>query len=184
MIIAGKALPLRIDNIDTDQIIAAEHLKTLARKGLGQHAFANLRSVCPALTDARYAGAPILITGKNFGCGSSREHAVWAMLDLGIKAVIAPSFSDIFSGNAFKNALLTVALDEVDVAKLLEFANSHDVSVDLETQIVGSGHTCFSFEFDVFQRECLLAGSDEIHLTLKHEGAIAAYEAKVRRKAF
>jgi len=178
MIITGKALTLTIDNIDTDQIIAAEHLKTLTQAGLGKHAFANLLQACPALTDVERADAPILVAGRNFGCGSSREHAVWAMLDRGIKAVIAPSFSDIFASNAFKNGLLAIVLDEGDIAKLLEFTADQPVTIELDAQMVRSGDLSLRFELDPFRRDCLLTGCDEISLTLQEEPAITAYELR------
>ena len=176
--VEGRAVPLGLANVDTDVIIPARHLKTVQRAGLGRFAFETLRAVPGNAFDSR-AGAPILIAGANFGCGSSREHAAWALADLGIRAVIAPSFSDIFSGNAFKNGILTVVLPEADVARLLTVAEEHALTVDLETMTVTSPlQDRFVFELDTFRRECLLGGLDEIALTLASEAAIRAYEMR------
>jgi len=130
------------------------------------------------IDDPAYAGAPILIAGNNFGCGSSREHAAWALGDLGIRVVIAPSFSDIFSGNAVKNGILPVVLPQAAVDRLLEVARSGEpITVDLETQTVTTPfQDRFEFSLDPFRRDCLLHGTDEIALTLASEAAIAAYE--------
>ena len=178
--IEGRAYPLGLKNVDTDVIIGAEYLKTIRRTGLGQHAFETVRSVPGnVFEDPALAGAPILIAGDNFGCGSSREHAVWALLDLGISAVIAPSFSDIFSGNAFKNGIVTVVLDQPAVDRLLQVAQDYPITVDLETMTVTSPlQDRFTFELDPFRRECLMQGLDEIALTLTSEAAIDAYEMR------
>ena len=176
----GRAIPLGRPNVDTDVIISAEHLKTVSRLGLGRHAFGAIRGE-PGnpFDDPAFAGAPILIAGDNFGCGSSREHAAWALADLGIRAVIAPSFSDIFSGNAFKNGILTVALPQAAVDRLLSVAREVPLSVDLESMMVTSPlQDLFAFELDPFRRECLLGGLDEIALTLASEAAIRAYELR------
>jgi 3-isopropylmalate/(R)-2-methylmalate dehydratase small subunit len=161
-------------------IIGAEHLKTTQRSGLGRHAFGSIRAEAGnVFDDSAFAGAPILIAGDNFGCGSSREHAAWALADLGIRVVIAPSFSDIFSGNAFKNGILTVVLPQTAVDRLLSVAEELPLTVDLETMTVTSPlQDRFSFELDPFRRECLLGGLDEIALTLAHEAAIRAYEVR------
>ena len=133
----GRAYPWGAKNIDTDVIIPAHWLKTISREGLGRGAFETVRAQDGNIfDDERYSGSPILIAGDNFGCGSSREHAAWALLDLGIKAVIAPSFSDIFSGNAFKNGILTVVLPQEQVDRLLEVAQTDEISIDLENQTV------------------------------------------------
>ena len=173
----GRAYPLGLKNVDTDLIIAAAHLKTIRRGGLGAHAFETLRRQPGNIfDDPRYRGAPILIAGDNFGCGSSREHAAWALADLGVRAVVAPSFSDIFSSNAFKNGIATVVLDQASVDRLLDAAE-HNISVDLEAMAVASSAgDLFTFEMDPFRRECLLNGLDEIALTLANETAIRAYE--------
>ena len=178
--IEGRAYPLGTANIDTDCIIAAEHLKTISRSGLGAHAFAALRrGHRTVFDDPAFAGANILIAGANFGCGSSREHAVWALTDLGIAAVIAPSFSDIFAGNAFKNGLLTVALDQSDIDRLLVVAESEPITIDLETMTITTPfQDRFTFALDPFRRLCLLEGADEIALTLANDAAITSYEAR------
>ncbi len=179
-LLQGPAYPLGRKNIDTDVIIGAEHLKTITRAGLGRHAFETIRrETGNVFDDSRYAGAPILIAGDNFGCGSSREHAAWALDDLGIRAVIAPSFSDIFSGNAFKNGIVAVVLDQLAVDRLLEVAAEHPLTVDLETMTVTTPlQDRFPFHLDPFRRECLMGGLDEIGLTLASEAAISAYEAR------
>src|SRR3954471_8088136 len=132
--VEGRAIPLGRANIDTDIIIPAEYLKTVAREGLVRFAFETIRpEPGNVFDDPAHAGATILIAGDNFGCGSSREHAVWAMLELGIRAVIAPSFSDIFAGNAFKNGLVTVALPQAAVDRLMAVAQDQPIRVDLVT---------------------------------------------------
>jgi 3-isopropylmalate/(R)-2-methylmalate dehydratase small subunit len=178
-IIEGRAIPFGRANVDTDLIIPAAHLKTISRIGLGRYAFAPLRqSPGSVFDDPAWIGAPILIAGDNFGCGSSREHAVWALADMGIEAVIAPSFSDIFASNAFKNGLLCVALDQASVDALLDMAQRHPLRIDLETMTVGAGNESWPFTLDPFRRQCLVEGLDEIGLTLANDAAIAAYEAR------
>ncbi len=181
--IEGRAIPLGARNVDTDVIIPAQWLKTVSREGLGKGAFETLRAVPGnVFDDPAFAGAPILIAGDNFGCGSSREHAAWALLDLGIKAVIAPSFSDIFSGNAFKNGILTVELPQDQVDRLLEVAREHPISIDLEQQVVTTPYQDrYSFVVDPFRKHCLLNGLDEVGLTLERSDAIGAYEARTAR---
>jgi len=178
--IAGRAYPFGRKNIDTDVIIPARWLKTITRDGLGRGAFESLREDPDNLFDsAEFSGSPILIAGDNFGCGSSREHAAWALLDLGITCVIAPSFSDIFSGNAFKNGILTVVLPQEQIDRLLEVAKSDSIEVDLESQIVTTRfQDRFSFEIDPFRKHCLMEGLDEVGLTLKQDAQISAYEAR------
>jgi len=176
--VEGRAYPLGLKNVDTDVVIPAAYLKTITRDGLGKHAFETIRAVPGnVFEDQRFSGAPILIAGDNFGCGSSREHAAWALNDLGVEAVIAPSFSDIFSSNAFKNGIVTVVLDQAAVDRLLEVAQDYPISVDLETMTVTSPlQDRFTFELDPFRRECLMRGLDEIGLTLASEAAISEYE--------
>ena len=178
--IHGRAIPFGRRNVDTDLIIAAAHLKTLRRAGLGRHAFAAVRAEAGnVFDDPAYAGAPILIAGDNFGCGSSREHAAWALADMGVEAVIAPGFSDIFAGNAFRNGIAAISLRHDEVARLLDVAREHVINVDLETMIVSSpSGDRFGFEMDDFRRECLMAGLDEIALSLSYEAAIRAYEVR------
>jgi 3-isopropylmalate/(R)-2-methylmalate dehydratase small subunit len=176
--VEGRAYPLGLANIDTDVIIAADHLKTISRFGLGRYSFETIRGEAGnVFDDPVYAGAPILVAGENFGCGSSREHAAWALADLGVRAVIAPSFADIFAGNAFKNGIVTVELDQPAVDRLMEIARDYPLRVDLDTMTVTSPlQDRFAFEMDSFRRECLLEGRDEIALTLLSEAAIRSYE--------
>ncbi len=176
--IEGRAIPLGLKNVDTDVIIPAHWLKTVSREGLGAGAFETLRAA-PGnpFDDPDFAGAPILVAGDNFGCGSSREHAAWAMLDLGLTAVIAPSFSDIFAGNAFKNGILAVELPQEQIDRLLEVAREQPIAIDLENQVVTTPfQDRFSFAIDPFRKRCLLEGLDEIGLTLAREDAVARHE--------
>ncbi|UUR08345.1 3-isopropylmalate dehydratase small subunit [Sphingomonas glaciei] len=176
--VCGRAYPLALDNIDTDLIIPAEHLKTVTRAGLGRFAFEALRAQPGnVFDDPHFAGAPILLALANFGCGSSREHAAWALADLGVRAVIAVSFSDIFASNAFKNGIAAISLDKAAVQSLIEAAPDHAITVDLEQQLVRSANGHFyPIHMDPFRRQCLLAGQDEIALTLQSEAAISAFE--------
>jgi 3-isopropylmalate/(R)-2-methylmalate dehydratase small subunit len=179
--LTGIAIPFGQANVDTDIIIPARWLKALTRKGLGAGAFEALRADPGNVFDQpRYRGAPILLAGANFGCGSSREHAPWALADMGVRVVIAPSFADIFAGNAFKNGLLLVELPQEAVDRLMAVAPEAELTVDLEAQTVTTPlGDRFSFTIDPFRRECLLAGRDEIALTELEEPAIAAYEARL-----
>ena len=179
--VEGRAYPLGLKNVDTDIIIPAEWLKTISRTGLGKGAFQSLRAVeGNVFDDPEFTGSPILIAGDNFGCGSSREHAAWAMADLGISAVIAPSFSDIFSGNAFKNGLLAIVLPQAAIDRLMEVAKTDPIHIDLETQTVTTPfQDRFEFEIDPFRKHCLLNGVDEIGLTLKSSDAISGYENRL-----
>jgi len=182
--IEGRAFPLGRANIDTDIIISAEHLKTLTRVGLGKHAFEVVKAE-PGnpFDDPDFVGATILIAGDNFGCGSSREHAAWAIADMGIRAVIAPSFSDIFAGNAFRNGIATIELPQPAVDRLLAVARTDSISVDLETlTVTTSRQDRFPFDLDPFRLECLKAGADEIGFTRKFAGKIKAFEDRVSRQ--
>jgi 3-isopropylmalate/(R)-2-methylmalate dehydratase small subunit len=185
----GLVAPLDRVNVDTDQIIPKQFLKRIERTGFGEFLFFDWRHT-PAgkagepfvLDDPRYRGASILVTGKNFGCGSSREHAVWALADFGFKVVIAPSFADIFANNSTKNGFLNVALREDEVAEMMrrvrEEAN-YRLTVDLEQcRVYDDSGFSASFQIDEFVRQCLLEGLDDIGLTLQHESEIAAYEKK------
>ncbi|MBA3054868.1 MAG: 3-isopropylmalate dehydratase small subunit [Sphingomonadales bacterium] len=180
--ITGKAYPFGRKNVDTDVIIPAHWLKTITREGLGRGCFETVRKEPGnVFDDPAYAGAPILVAGDNFGCGSSREHAAWALLDMGIHAVIAPSYSDIFSGNAFKNGILAVVLPQEAVDRLLEVARTDPIHIDLETQTVTTPfQDRFTFEIDPFRKHCLMDGLDEVGLTLARQEAIAAYESKAK----
>jgi len=178
--VEGKILPLNRADVDTDQIIPAQYMKRIERTGYGPFAFAAWRKDPDfVLNDRRYEGAPILVTGPNFGCGSSREHAPWALEGLGIRAIIAPSFADIFRNNCAKVGILTVVLPQEDIDKLIaraEDAPGYGAVVDLEEQTVTFGGEVRRFEIDPFVKHCLLHGLDDISLTLRHEDAIAAFE--------
>ncbi|MCZ8368860.1 MAG: 3-isopropylmalate dehydratase small subunit [Porphyrobacter sp.] len=178
--VEGRAIPLGLKNVDTDIIIPAKWLKTISREGLGAGAFEALRAEPGnVIDDPDYAGATLLIAGDNFGCGSSREHAAWALGDMGIRVVIAPSFSDIFSGNAVKNGILPVVLPQDAVDRLLEVAREGvAITVDLESQTVTTPYQDrFTFTIDPFRRECLLGGLDEVGLTMARGEAIGGFEA-------
>jgi 3-isopropylmalate/(R)-2-methylmalate dehydratase small subunit len=175
-------------NVDTDQIIPKQFLKRVERTGFGQFLFYDWRFLTDgqldpsfSLNEPRYLGASILIAGKNFGCGSSREHAPWALADYGFHSIIAPSFADIFANNCMKNGLLPVVLTDAEVSELMRRARESDgyqITVDLE-QKTASDANGFSATFEIgdFQRHCLLKGLDDIGLTLQHETEIANYEA-------
>ncbi|MBC2652026.1 3-isopropylmalate dehydratase small subunit [Novosphingobium aerophilum] len=180
--IEGKAYPFGRKNVDTDVIIPAQWLKTISREGLGKGCFESVRQEPGnVFDDPAYQGASIVIAGDNFGCGSSREHAAWALLDMGVRAVIAPSYSDIFSGNAFKNGILAVVLPQEAVDRLLEVAKTDPIHIDLESQTVTTPfQDRFTFEIDPFRKHCLINGLDEVGLTLARDSAIAAYEDRAR----
>lgn len=186
----GLAAPLDAANVDTDQIIPKQFLQKVSKLGFGKHLFHDWRFLDDAgeqpnpefiLNAPRYAGASILLARENFGNGSSREHAPWALADYGLRAIIAPSFADIFYGNALNNGLLVVRLkpEEVDALFKLVAANEgQTITVDLEHQQVRAGELCFDFTIDEFRRYCIMNGLDNIGLTLQHGDAIDAYEAK------
>ncbi len=185
----GLVAPLDRVNIDTDQIIPKQFLKRIERTGFGEFLFYDWRFSADGKKNAdfvlhqpRYRDATILVAGRNFGCGSSREHAVWSLADFGFRVVIAPSFADIFANNSLKNGLLTVSLMETEIAEIMRRAESvenYKLAVDLEKMIVEDkrGFSA-SFTMEPFARHCLLHGLDDIGLTLQHEDAIAAYEAE------
>jgi 3-isopropylmalate/(R)-2-methylmalate dehydratase small subunit len=179
--LTGVAVPFGAENVDTDAIIPARFLKTVTRAGLGQYAFSTLREDPGNLFDTpRNTGAPVLIAGDNFGCGSSREHAPWALADMGFRVVIAPSFADIFAGNAFKNGMLLVALPQDQVDRLMEVAATEPLTIDLENQVVTTPfQDRFEFAVDPFRKTCLLGGLDEIGLTLAMDSQIGAYETRL-----
>src|SRR5690349_5711528 len=186
----GIVAALPRDNVDTDQIIPKQFLKRIERTGYGVVLFFDWRydrdgnpDRAFPLNAPQYRGATILIAGKNFGCGSSREHAVWALRDYGFRAIIAPSFADIFANNCVKNGLLTVVLRPEEIAQLItcEASGPRTWKIDLEQcRVSGSGGLEARFSIDPFARTCLLEGLDEIGMTLKHEAEIAAYEQKRR----
>ena len=187
--LTSTAAPLDRTNVDTDQIIPKQFLKRIERTGYGDFLFFDWRRNAagdpdPAfvLNDARYKGAQILIAGKNFACGSSREHAAWSLSDYGFRAVIAPTFADIFFSNAGKNGIVLARLTEDEVAQLLHNAktiSNYQLTVSLEAQTVTDNHGfSASFEVDPFRKFCLLEGLDDIGLTLRHAAALDSFEAK------
>ena len=189
--LTGVAAPLPMINVDTDMIIPKQFLKTIKRTGLGKNLFDEMRFTPDGkerpdfvLNRPAYRKASILVTGANFGCGSSREHAPWALLDFGIRCVIAPSFADIFYNNCFKNGILPIKLPQDDIDKLMDDAArgaNAVVSIDLEKQeIRGPDGGCIKFDLDPFRKHCLLNGLDDIGLTLGKAPAIASFEAKSR----
>lgn len=193
----GLAAPLDKANVDTDQIIPKQYLKSIYRTGFGVSLFDDWRYLDPGepgidhstrrlnpdfvLNHDRYQGASVLLARQNFGCGSSREHAPWALMEFGFRAIVAPSYADIFYNNSFKNGLLPVILPADQVDALFAYVEANEgaqVTVDLESMTVIAGELRFPFELDEFRRECLLKGLDEIGLTLEHADAIRAYEQK------
>jgi len=183
----GRVAPLDRVNVDTDQIIPKQFLKRIEKTGFGQFVFYDWRFGADGkknpdfvLHEPRYEGATVLVAGKNFGCGSSREHAVWALADFGFRAVISSSFADIFANNGAKNGFLTVRLTEDEVATLMRRAqeiDDYEVTIDLEKcEVRDQQGLNAKFPIDDFVRHCLLNGLDDIGLTLRHESAIAAYE--------
>ena len=196
----GIVAPLDRSNVDTDLIIPKQFLKSIKRTGFGDNLFDELRYLDEGflgqdinkrpknpdfvLNQARYAGATILLARKNFGCGSSREHAPWALEEYGFRTVIAPSFADIFYNNCFKNGMLPVILSEKDVDELFKecFANiGYQLTVDLENQkVISPSGKEYSFEVDAFRKHCLLNGLDDIGLTLQHADDIKAFEEKAK----
>ena len=193
--LTGIAAPLDIINVDTDMIIPKQFLKTIQRSGLGKNLFDEMRYTPEGdeiadfvLNQPAYRAAQILVAGDNFGCGSSREHAPWALLDFGIRCVIAPSFADIFYNNCFKNGILPIVLPQEDVDKLMDDAKrgaNATVSIDLESQMIkGPDGGEISFEVDAFRKQCLLEGLDDIGLTLQKAAAIDDYEARLDAQAW
>jgi 3-isopropylmalate/(R)-2-methylmalate dehydratase small subunit len=190
----GRVAPLNRANIDTDQIIPKQFLKRIERSGFGEFLLFDWRRASDGrpdpsfvLNDPRYSGASVLVAGKNFGCGSSREHAVWALDDFGFRVLIAPSFADIFANNCAKNGVLTVVLSEDEAGEIARRAAElpkYEITVDLEQRKVHDEHGfSATFQIDEFTRHCLLEGLDDIGLTLRHESEIAAYEARNRPPA-
>ncbi len=183
--IHGKVLPLPRADVDTDQIIPAKYLKRIERTGFGEFAFDTWRKDPSfVVNDRRYDGAEILVTGPNFGCGSSREHAPWALQQMGLKVIIAPSFADIFRNNCAKIGLLTVVLPQDSIDRLIARAEDSpgwEMEVDLETQTVTLGNgKSRQFDIDPFVKRCLLEGLDDISLTLQEGDTIDAYESRRR----
>jgi 3-isopropylmalate/(R)-2-methylmalate dehydratase small subunit len=201
--LTALAVPLDRPNVDTDAIIPKQFLKSIRRSGFGPNLFDSWRYLDQGepgmenserpinpdfvLNQPRYRGAQILLGRENFGCGSSREHAVWALLDFGIRVVIAPSFAEIFYGNCFKNGVLPIVLDAASIDNLfreIEAESGYELTVDLEAQqIMTPGGELIPFDIDAFRKHCLLEGLDDIGLTLQHADEIRAYEARRRREA-
>ena len=184
----GKTVAIYRQNIDTDQVIPKQFLKRIERTGYGAYLFYDWRFSADGtptdfiLNDSAYDDASILITGANFGCGSSREHAPWSLMDYGFRAVIAPSFADIFFSNAFKNGLLPIALSEEKVSELVERSmldSDHNLTIDLQSRTISDDGFAAKFEIDEFNRHCLLNGLDDIELTLQHESRIHEFEAQL-----
>ncbi len=201
--VTGLVAPMDRPNVDTDAIIPKQYLKSIKRSGFGRNLFDDWRYLDPGSADSdnrnrrlnpefvlnqeRYRGAEILLARENFGCGSSREHAVWALSDFGLRAVIAPSFADIFYNNSFKNGFLPIRLDADEVARLFEECyqtEGYRLEIDLAEQHVTtpSGET-LPFEIDDFRKHCMLNGLDDIELTLQHADAITSYESARRQQA-
>lgn len=194
-------LPLDRSHVDTDAIIPQQYLKSVKRTGFGKYLFDNWRYQDPGTLDtdpeqrradpdfvlnqAAYRGAEVLLVRENFGCGSSREHAVWSLLDYGFRAVIASSFADIFCSNSYKNGLLPITLQAGEVDELFDQVAkdpAHACTLDLEKQVVQDGNDrVFPFEISAFHKHCLLSGYDEIDITLQHEDKIRAYEDRMRQ---
>lgn len=187
----GLVVPLDAANVDTDAIIPKQFLQKVNRTGFGKHLFHDWRFLDDAgekanpefvMNQSRYQGASILLARENFGCGSSREHAPWALADYGIRVMIAPSFADIFYGNSINNQMVPVRLTEQEVDELFSYVHNTEgatITVDLEALSVSANGKTYHFEIDDFRRHCLLNGLDNIGLTLQHEAKIAEYEAKI-----
>ena len=189
--LSGIAAPLPMINVETDMIIPKQFLKTIKRSGLGKNLFYELRYDLQGnikndfvLNWDPYKFAKILVTGENFGCGSSREHAPWSLLDFGFRSIIAPSFADIFYNNCFKNGILPIMLDQSDVDHLMKEAeNKKTLTINLEEQsIVDESGKSIDFEIEEFKKKCLIEGLDDIDLTLKKNEAIGVYEERIQEK--
>jgi len=186
-ILKGIPAHLPMMNIDTDMIIPKQFLKTIKRTGLGKSLFYEMRYDQDgnkiekfALNQKPYNNSPILIAGKNFGCGSSREHAPWALLDFGIKCVISPSFADIFYNNCFKNGMLPIVLDEKKIEELIQYSQrKENIEIDLANQEIIFGNKRIQFQIDSFKKNCLLNGLDDISLSLEKEKKISSYENEI-----
>ena len=189
--LSGIAAPLPMINVDTDMIIPKQFLKTIKRSGLGKNLFHELRYDLQGnikndfvLNWDPYKSAKILVTGQNFGCGSSREHAPWSLLDFGFRSIIAPSFADIFYNNCFKNGILPITLDQNDVDHLMKEAeNKKTLSINLEEEsVVDENGKSINFKIEAFRKKCLIEGLDDISLTLKKSGEISIYEERIKEK--
>ena len=188
--LTGIVAPLPIQNVDTDMIIPKQFLKTIKRTGLKEGLFYEMRFDVNGkkidsfiLHQPAYANAQVIVSGDNFGCGSSREHAPWALLDQGIRCVIAPSVADIFYNNCFKNGILPIQLSEEKVQEITDFASTaaHEMTVDLPSQTLTFGNKKYKFEIDPFRKHCLLNGLDDIGLTLEKKTKIDSFESKQKQ---
>ena len=187
-ILEGIAAPLPMMNIDTDMIIPKQFLKTIKRSGLGKNLFHELRYDLNGnikndfvLNWDPFKKSTILVTGQNFGCGSSREHAPWSLLDFGIRAIISTSFADIFFNNCFKNGILPITISEEKIKELAEYSNrKEEISIDLIEQKIKFGNNEIKFEIDDFKKECLIEGYDDIALSLNHKSKIESFENKIK----
>ena len=188
-ILKGIPANLPMINIDTDMIIPKQFLKTIKRTGLGKSLFFEMRYDEDGkdikefvLNQKPYENSSILLTGKNFGCGSSREHAPWALLDFGIKCIISPSFADIFYNNCFKNGILPIVLDEKKIEELIEYSErKENIEINLELQKVLFGNKEITFEIDSFKKNCLINGLDDIAMSLEKSEKISTYENKLKK---
>ena len=186
----GIAAPLPMINVDTDMIIPKQFLKTIKRTGLGKNLFYELRYdendkkiSSFVLNQDQYKDSQILITGKNFGCGSSREHAPWSIADYGIKCIIASSYADIFYNNCFKNGMLPIVLDEKNIDQLIEYSERKEfIEINLSKQEIKFGNSKFNFEVDPFKKKCLLDGLDDIALSLKKVEKISSFEDNLKNQ--
>lgn len=188
-VLTARAAPLALMNIDTDMIIPKQFLKTIKRTGLGKNLFHEMRYDLHdkerddfVLNKSAYKNAKILVTGSNFGCGSSREHAPWALLDFGIRSIIAPSFADIFFNNCFKNGILPIVLEQKLLDELLDYAKMPDnqFTIDLASQQIKANSKSYQFKIDDFKKHCLIEGLDDIGLTLAKEQKISEFEKRNR----
>tara|TARA_B110000438_G_C15772346_1_gene632491 strand:+ start:441 stop:1040 length:600 start_codon:yes stop_codon:yes gene_type:complete len=188
-ILKGIPASLSMSNVDTDMIIPKQFLKTIKRTGLGKSLFFEMRFDDNGheikefvLNKDLYKKSPILLVGKNFGCGSSREHAPWALLDFGIKCLIGPSFADIFFNNCFKNGMLPIILDEKKIQELAQYSSrKENIEINLKDQEISFGNKRITFEIDPFKKKCLLDGLDDIDLSLEKIEKISAYEKEVKK---
>ena len=186
-----KSIPANLPmmNVDTDMIIPKQFLKTIKRSGLGKGLFFEMRydeqgkKISDFILNTEpYNKSSILLTGKNFGCGSSREHAPWALLDFGIKCVISPSFADIFYSNCFKNGMLPIVLDQKQIEELIEYSKRKEaIEIDLSEQKIKLGNKIINFEIDTFKKKCLLNGLDDIELSLEKSDKISSYEKNIQK---
>jgi len=187
--LSGIAAPLPMMNVDTDMIIPKQFLKTIKRGGLGKSLFFEMRYDDKGkkidnfvLNKEPYNKSPILLTGKNFGCGSSREHAPWALLDFGIKCIIGPSFADIFYNNCFKNSMLPIVLSQNNLEEIIEYSKRKEIiEINLTKQEIKFGNKIINFEIDLFKKKCLLNGLDDISLTLENSEKISSYEKNLKK---